>query len=92
MGASVRKGREHYQRAIEIEPDDASLHWQYARALAALNSKKYKDEILQALQASIGCDSESTLETVMKDRARILLTALQTDTRQTAERVAAKML
>ncbi len=92
MGASVRKGREHYQRAIEIEPDDASLHWQYARALAALNSKKYKDEIVEALQASIDCNAESTLETVMKDRARILLTALQTDTRKTAERVAAQML
>ena len=92
MGASVRKGREHYQKAIDIEPGDASLHWQYARALAALNSKKYKAEIIQALQASIDCETESTLEDVMKDRARILLTALEKDSRKTAERVAAQML
>lgn len=92
MGASVRKGREHYQRAIEIEPGDASLHWQYARALAALNSKKYKTEILDALNTAIDCETDSTLEDVMKNRARILLNALETDSRKTAQRVAAQML
>jgi len=92
MGASVRKGREHYQRAIAIEPGDASLHWQYARALAALNSKKYKNEILEALNHAIECETDSTLENVMKERARILLTALETKSRKNAERVAAQML
>ena len=33
LGASVKQGRKHYQNAVALSPDDASVHWQYARAL-----------------------------------------------------------
>ena len=42
LGASVKKGRKHYQAAIAARPHDASIHWQYARALASLNARKYR--------------------------------------------------
>ena len=36
MGAGVSDGRDHYEAAIAAAPDEASVHWQWARALAAL--------------------------------------------------------
>ncbi|MCR9269922.1 MAG: hypothetical protein NXH72_08055 [Hyphomonadaceae bacterium] len=92
MGASVRKANEHYQAAISIAPDDASIHWQYARALAALNARKYNQEAVTVLQTALACQSDSTLESVMMERARTLLTSLEQDSRKHAQRLAAKML
>lgn len=92
LGASVKKGRAHYQSATAMAPDDASIHWQYARALAALNARKYREEISAALVAALDCDTDSTLEAVMRDRARTLRSALQTEKRSTTQRLAAEML
>lgn len=92
MGASVKKGRAHYHRAIAQSPGDASIHWQYARALTALNAKKYKDEIEAALQAALSCGAETTLEHVMQGRARRLQSTLHSEKRSVSERVASEML
>jgi hypothetical protein len=92
MGASVKKGRRHYQAAISRAPQDASLHWQYARALTALNAKKYRNEISQALTSARQCATETSLEQVMQDRAVILQSVLETKSPGTAEQIAAKML
>lgn len=92
LGASVKKARRHYQSAIAASPGDASIHWQYARALAALNAKKYRREIEESLQAALSCDADTTLEHVMQDRARILQVTLQTESRNAIERTAADML
>ena len=92
MGASVKKARRHYQTAITMTPDEASVHWQYARALAALNAKKFRTEIEMALDAAINCNADSSLEGVMQDRAEILQSALNTQTRSATERLAADML
>lgn len=72
MGASVKKARKFYQKAIAASPDDASIHWQYARALAALNAKKYKKEIQQTLSEALASPAESHVERVMSERAREL--------------------
>ena len=92
MGASVRDARRHYETATGLAPNDASIHWQYARALAALNAKKYSVEIEAALQKAINSEPRNTLEQVMQSRAQILLAVLETDGRKTVERVAAQML
>ena len=92
MGASVKKARRHYQSAIAIAPDEASVHWQYARALTALNAKKFRTEIETALQAATDCNTNSSLEGVMQERAHDLKAALQTSKRSDVERLAAEML
>lgn len=92
MGASVKKARRHYQAAIALDPDDASIHWQYARALAALNAKAYREEIATALDRATGCGAETRLEQVMQARAVDLQSALRTQSRAEAEALAARML
>ena len=92
LGASVKQGRRHYQDAIALSPDDASVHWQYARALTALNARKFRREIEDALKLATDCAVETSLEALMQDRARALLTVIQSEKRSVAERVAAEML
>lgn len=92
MGASVRKARAHYARAIEENPDDASVHWQYARALSALNTRKYRSEIDAALAAAFAATCETQLEHLMQARAEELQTALITQNRREVEALAEQML
>ncbi|MEM9669470.1 MAG: hypothetical protein AAF950_11150 [Pseudomonadota bacterium] len=92
MGASVKKGRKHYQAAISSDPDDASLHWQWARALTSLNAKKYREEIEATLAAAIASTTDTAIEGVMKERARTIDMALTTRTRDEVEGLAAEML
>lgn len=92
LGASVKNARRHYQAAIAAAPEDASIHWQYARALAALNAKKYRSEIETGLQAALDCTADNSLEGVMRDRAEILRQALHTQKRSETQRLAADML
>jgi len=92
LGASVKKGRRFYSAAAEIAADDAPTHWQYARALAALNAKKYRSEIEMALTAALTADAGTALEQVMQDRAQILKTALETQDRKAVQALAAGML
>lgn len=92
LGASVKKARHHYHRAVELSPGDASVHWQYGRALTALHARKYRTEAEASLSAALSCESDSTLERVMRDRAQILQTALQSQKRSAVEKLAARML
>lgn len=92
MGASVKRGRRHYEAAIAERPHDASIHWQYARALASLNAKKYQDEINAALAAALECGTDSQLEALMKARALTLSDAIASEPRKTVEALATKML
>ena len=69
MGASVTQARNYYQRATASESGDAGIHWQYARALAALNPRKYREDILSALAAAANSPVDSHVETVMANRA-----------------------
>ena len=92
MGASVKKARRHYQTAIALSPDDAALHWQYARALAALNAKKYRSEIEKALSSANACNIDTSLEQVMRDRAALLMDALASKRASETEQIARKML
>lgn len=92
LGASVKKGRRHYQSAIAASPGDASIHWQYARALAALNVRKYRNEIETSLQAALDCHTDSSLEDVMRRRAELLQFAIENENRSVVQRLATEML
>jgi hypothetical protein len=92
LGASVKKGRRHYQAAIEASPGDASIHWQYARALASLNAKKYRGEIETTLQAALDCRTDSTLEDVMRGRAELLQFTIENEERSVVQLLATEML
>ncbi|MEM1036516.1 MAG: hypothetical protein AAGI14_07125 [Pseudomonadota bacterium] len=92
MGASVKKARRHYTAALATNEADASTHWQYARALAALNAKKYRSEIETSLQAALAIDTSNALDRTMQDRALTLQSALNTDSRRDVEKLAARML
>ena len=92
MGASVKKGRAHYATAIAVDAGDASTHWQYARALCALNAKKYREDIEQALKAAIASPIETELERVMQSRAQALYDVLKSKPRRSAEAHARQML
>lgn len=92
MGASVKRARAHYAEAVKETPDDASIHWQYGRALAALNAKKYRSEIDAALTAAFAANCESQLERLMQTRAEQLSTALRFQSRRDVEALAEQML
>ena len=92
MGASVKDAQSHYQRAIAGDPDDASVHWQYARALALLDAEKYEDDILSALEAALICHVDMEIEAVMRTRAESLLLRMKTGDYQSAEILAARLL
>lgn len=92
MGASLREGLGHYQAAARARPDDAAIHWQMARALAALNARKYRGEILGALQAAQVAGRDDALETVMAARAAHLAMAMDVLDRREVEKLAQGML
>jgi len=72
MGADIDTARNHYREAVAAKPDDASIHWQYARALAALNPKRFKADITTALDAARDTTHETALEATMAKRAETL--------------------
>lgn len=92
MGASVNNARRHYAKAVTTMPYDASLHWQYARALAALNPKKYRKDIDRALEYALVSPVDNHLEQVMAKRAEELKSRLLTSSRKDVIRWANKML
>ncbi|MEM6412510.1 MAG: hypothetical protein AAF683_13350 [Pseudomonadota bacterium] len=92
MGASVRRGREHYLAAIASDPEDAAVHWQWARVLTSHNAEKYREEIDAALAAAQAQPTDTAIEGVMQDRARTIEIALSTQSRAEVEGLAAEML
>ncbi|WP_155839236.1 hypothetical protein [Hyphomonas chukchiensis] len=92
MGASLDAAEAHYEAAAAASPGDAALNWQFARALATLNARKYRDEISAALDAALAAPVDDQLERVMQDRARILAQAMATQKNRDIEALAEGML
>ena len=91
MGASIDKARSHYRAATELAPDDVGIHWQYARALAALDAKTYGAEAAQALDRAMAATASDHVERIMQARAAQLAEALKGD-RSAAQKLAEVML
>jgi tetratricopeptide (TPR) repeat protein len=91
MGASLADAREHYAAAVGLAPNEIGVHWQYARALAALDARKYGDEAAVALARALAAQPEDHVAQVMQARAAELATALSGD-RKAAQRLARELL
>ncbi len=91
MGANRKTARAHYTTATALADDDASIHWQYGKALAALNARKYKEEINTVLGKAIAAEAETALEQTMQARAQTLKDALASKPRREVEALAAAM-
>jgi len=92
MGASLKTARKYYAEAIRLAPEDAGLRWQWARALAAYNAKKYHSEIETELEAALAIDPQTDLDRVMQERAAVLLEVAQTQKPRETEKTAQGML
>lgn len=92
MGASLKTARDSYAEAVRLAPDDAGLRWQWARALAALDAKKYKAEIEAELTAALAIDPATELDRVMQGRAEALLDVMRTAKPREVEKTAQGML
>ena len=88
MGASLSKAREHYQAAVRSPGSNAPVHWQYARALAALDARKYGDDIKTLLKRADAEEAGTALDKQMQARARSFQTYMQTHSRREIEQAA----
>lgn len=77
MGASVKTAQHHYAEATRLAPDDIGLRWQWARALAALDAKKYRSEIEAELSVALAAVPASDMDRVMQVRSGILFDVLK---------------
>ena len=91
-GFSVEDGRAHYERAMAASPDDPSIHWQYGRALVALDARKYHDEIDRVLARAEAAPANNKVQTVMKERAKRLRALIASEGDRAAEAAVASLL
>jgi tetratricopeptide (TPR) repeat protein len=91
LGASVAEGRRHYEAASRLDPDYVGVHWQYARALAALDGRRYGDEVIAVLEKAVAVRADDHVESVMQARAQELLRTMRSD-RQAGQRLALRLL
>ena len=68
------------------------IHWQYARALAALNARKYEDEIATCLDRAVSGEADDTLTRIMQARAQSFQLYVKDHSRKDIERAAAALL
>lgn len=92
MGASVGKARQHYRAALADGPTDPSIHWQYARALAALDARKYDDAIEQCLERASRETPQTALAELMQARAINFRSFVASHSVAEIERTAAALL
>lgn len=91
MGASIEKAREHYATAAKLAGDDVGIHWQYARALAALDLARFSSEVRAALDRAISARADDHVEDVMQQRAVRLDGAIKRDLKA-AQKLARELL
>lgn len=92
MGADLVEARSHYRLAVAARPGDAAIHWQYARALAAIDPERFSAEIAEALAAARRAPLEGDVETVMAMRADRLASLMEGGSPQRAAAYASARL
>ena len=92
MGASVGEAVEHYREADRLLSRDPSVHWQFARALAAHDARAYRGWIDYALSKALVLPAETAVEETMAARARRLKDVLEQGDLKAAERLAQSLL
>lgn len=92
MGAGLKRGQEHYLIASRTEPGNASIHWQWARALASINPRKHRDEINGSLALALNAHVDDALENVMQARAARLAALMDAENFDEAEALSRRLL
>ncbi|MGB3626599.1 MAG: hypothetical protein WA989_12265 [Henriciella sp.] len=92
MKASMADAFAHYRAAIATGESDASLHWQFARALAAHDAQKYAAEISILLERAATDRSPTALSDRMQARAAAFGDYIESHTRRDVERYARSLL
>jgi hypothetical protein len=80
-GARRRRGMAQFATAIELDPNNMIIRYQFALALLELNSKRYGDEAAAQLQIVTGGQVASAYEAFLARRARHLLALQQAEDR-----------
>lgn len=70
FGASLSAARAHFEKARHLDADNASICWQYARALAAQDYRRNQDEIFEVLTCALEARAYSEMDKLMQARAR----------------------
>ena len=91
MGARLDKELSYYDAATRLAPDDVGIHWQYARALVALDASEHAALASQALARAIAANAGDHVEQVMQSRAAQLAAALTGD-KESAQKLAQVLL
>ena len=91
LKASVEAGWRQYEEAARLAPDDVGIHWQFARALVALDAGRYGDEAAVILDRALAATAGDHVEMVMQARAAHLAEALKGN-RRSAQALARRML
>lgn len=91
LGASLEAARRHYDAARSLAPDDVGVHWQYARALAALDLKAHMTEVETVLTRAVSAVVSDHVEEVMQARAKRLASAIAGNT-DAAQKLARALL
>ncbi|MGV8995527.1 MAG: hypothetical protein ACOH12_01100 [Parvibaculaceae bacterium] len=77
-GASFDKGIAAYRRALQIEPQNTAIAYQFALQLLGANATAYRDEAYRVLVQSLKPKEETAVERLARRRARRLKLALDT--------------
>jgi tetratricopeptide (TPR) repeat protein len=77
-GASVEKGCADYARALEIDPGNTAIAYQYALQLAAMGSAQRRAQALRVLGTALQSQPDDALETLSRRRAQHLKLVLDT--------------
>lgn len=76
-GARLDEGLKLYRGALELEPNNLVLHYEFGLALAAQDAKKFGGQSQQHLRIALALPPKNAFERLAQDRARALLNALR---------------
>ncbi len=75
-GAKLDEGIRLYRRALELDPKNPVLQYEFGLALAAQESKKYAADATRQVQTALALPPKNAFERLAKARAQLLLNAL----------------
>lgn len=92
MGASLDEAEKRYQLSVNALPGNIVLRWQYARALVALNAKKYRDTVLPILDGIEGAEAADAMDSIVISRAERIRYLMVSNDFEAAETLAISLL
>ena len=76
-GASLQTGLKDFAQALQREPDNVALNYQYALSLSGYDTAQYRGEITKALETAVKAAPQTAYEKVAQERSAELLDLLK---------------